>query len=411
MPLDDRFTVAMTTPPATSSGDLRTQVAIIGAGPAGLLLSHLLAAEGVESVVLETRSAEYVASRIRAGVLEHSTVDLLRRAGLGERLDREGDEHRGIHLQWPRERHHLDFVDLTGRSVFVYGQTEVQKDLVAARTAAGQEVHYEVSGTTLHDVRSEHPSVGFTDSAGTPRRLLADVVVGCDGSFGPSRAAVPEGVRRTWERTYPYSWLGILADVAPSTDELIYAWHPEGFAMHSMRSASVSRLYLQVPNGTDVQGWSDQRIWDSLATRLGHGQDGWSLNPGPITEKSVLPMRSFVSTPMRHGRLFLAGDAAHIVPPTGAKGLNLAVADVGLLAPALVELLRGNPRLADAYSETALRRVWRCTHFSWWMTTMLHTSGDDFDHELQLSQLRWVTSSDAGATGLAENYAGLPIGF
>ena len=241
---------------------------------------------------------------------------------------------------------------------------------------------------------------------------MADVVAGCDGSFGPSRSAVPDGVRQTWEKVYPYSWLGILADVAPSTDELIYAWHPDGFAMHSMRSATVSRLYLQVPNDTQVADWSDDRIWDGLATRLGHGQDGWALTPGPITEKSVLPMRSFVQTPMRHGRLFLAGDAAHIVPPTGAKGLNLAVADVALLAPALADLLgKDDARLADAYSDTALRRVWRCTHFSWWMTTMLHTGADPFDAQLQLAQLRWVTTSVAGATGLAENYAGLPIGF
>ena len=392
--------------------DVRTQVAIIGAGPAGLLLSHLLAADGVASVVVESRSEEYVASRIRAGILEQSTVDLLRACGLGERLEREGDPHRGIYLQWPGERHHLDFVDLTGRSVWVYGQTEVQKDLVAARHAAGQEIHYEVSGTALHDLTTDSPSVTFTDAAGADRRLVADVVVGCDGSFGPSRDAVPEALRGTWEKVYPYSWLGILADVPPSTDELIYAWHPDGFALHSMRSATVSRLYLQVPNGTAVEDWSDDRIWDALATRLGHGQDGWRLTPGPVTEKSVLPMRSFVQTPMRHGRLFLAGDAAHIVPPTGAKGLNLAVADVALLAPALVALLsKDDPRAAESYSDDALRRVWRCTHFSWWMTTMLHRSGDPFDEQLQLSQLRWVTSSEAGATGLAENYAGLPIGF
>jgi p-hydroxybenzoate 3-monooxygenase len=390
---------------------MRTQVAIVGAGPSGLLLSHLLAADGIESVVLETRSEEYVAGRIRAGILEQSTVDLLREVGLGERLDREGDPHRGIYLQWPEERHHLDFVDLTGRSVFVYGQTEVQKDLVAASHARGQEVHYEIRDTALHDLESDRPSVTFTDKDGAAQRLDADVVVGCDGSFGPSREAVPEAVRRTWEKTYPYSWLGILADVAPSTDELIYAWHPDGFAMHSMRSATVSRLYLQVPNDTRIEDWSDDRIWDALATRLGHGQDGWQLNPGPVTDKSVLPMRSFVQQPMRHGRLFLAGDAAHIVPPTGAKGLNLAVADVALLAPALAALLKGDPTLADGYSDAALRRVWRCTHFSWWMTTMLHTSGDPFDEQLQLSQLRWVTSSEAGATGLAENYAGLPIGF
>jgi p-hydroxybenzoate 3-monooxygenase len=390
---------------------MRTQVAIVGAGPAGVLLSHLLAAEGVESVVVETRSEEYVASRIRAGILEQSTVDLLRETGLGERLDREGDRHRGIHLQWPGERRQIDFVDLVGRSVWVYGQTEVQKDLVDAAHARGQELVYEVTDTALHDPETDRPSVTFTDTAGVPQRLEADVVVGCDGSFGPSRAAVPDDVRRTWERTYPYSWLGILADVAPSTDELIYAWHPDGFALHSMRSATVSRFYLQVPNGTDVADWSDDRIWEGLATRLGHGQDGWELATGPITEKSVLPMRSFVQQPMRHGRLFLAGDAAHIVPPTGAKGLNLAVADVALLAPALVALLAGDHALADAYSDTALRRVWRCTHFSWWMTTMLHASDDPFDRELQLSQLRWVASSEAGAAGLAENYAGLPIGF
>jgi p-hydroxybenzoate 3-monooxygenase len=391
---------------------MRTEVAIIGAGPAGLLLAHLLAGDGIESVVVESRSEEYVAARIRAGILEQSTVDLLRASGLGDRLEREGDEHHGIYLQWPHERHHIDFVALTGRSVWVYGQTEVQKDLVAAARARGQEIHYEVSDTALHDLETDRPSVTFTDSSGAAQRLEAGVVVGCDGSFGPSRTSVPEPLRRSWEKVYPYSWLGVLADVAPSTDELIYAWHPDGFALHSMRSATVSRLYLQVPSETPIEEWSDDRIWDALAIRLGHGQDGWTLTPGPITEKSVLPMRSFVQSPMRHGRLFLAGDAAHIVPPTGAKGLNLAASDVGLLAPALVALLRkGDDGLAAAYSDTALRRVWRCTHFSWWMTTMLHTSGDPFDAQLQLSQLRWVTSSEAGATGLAENYAGLPIGF
>ncbi|MEV4280441.1 4-hydroxybenzoate 3-monooxygenase [Actinoplanes xinjiangensis] len=388
---------------------MRTQVAIIGAGPAGLLLSHLLAQGGVESVVLETRSEEYVAARIRAGILEHSSVELLEAAGLGARIRAEGDEHRGIYLQWPGERHHLDFVDLTGRSVWVYGQTEVQKDLIAARRADDQEIHYEVSDVALHSLE-DRPYVTFTDVSGNPRRLDAAVIAGCDGSFGPSRAAVPAA--RVHERIYPYSWFGILADVAPSTDELIYAWHPNGFALHSMRSESVSRLYLQVPNGTDPQSWSDDRIWDELSTRLGHGQNGWKLNPGPITDKSVLPMRSYVQTPMRHGNLYLAGDAAHIVPPTGAKGLNLAIADVALLGRALIAKFRdADQRYADAYSDDAQRRVWRCTHFSWWMTTMLHTSGDEFDAELQLSQLRWVAGSRAGATGLAENYAGLPIGY
>ena len=382
---------------------MRTEVAIIGAGPAGLLLAHLLHRAGVEAVVLETRSQEYVGARIRAGILEQSSVDLLDSAGLGARLRAEGHEHRGIYLQWPGERHHLDFVDLTGRSVWVYGQTEVQKDLVAAGTA---EVIYEVGD--VHISPADPPYVEFVDRDGTPRRLDAAVVAGCDGSFGPSRSAVPAA--STFERVYPYSWLGILADVAPSTDELIYAWHPDGFALHSMRSPSVSRLYLQVPNGTDPATWSDQRIWDELGRRLGHGQDGWKLQPGPITDKSVLPMRSYVQTPMRHDRLFLAGDAAHIVPPTGAKGLNLAIADVALLSRALIDLLRsGNPSAADRYSDDALRRVWRCTHFSWWMTTMLHASGDPFDAQLQLSQLRWVASSSAGAAGLAENYAGLPL--
>jgi p-hydroxybenzoate 3-monooxygenase len=391
---------------------MRTDVAIIGAGPAGLLLAHLLAQDGIESIVVEARTKEYVAARIRAGILESSSVDLLRGVGLGTGVEAHGEEHRGIYLQWPSERHHLDFVDLVGRSVWVYGQTQVQADLVAASDAAGRPVYYGASDAAVHDPDAEHPFVTFTDAEGNDQRIDATAVAGCDGSFGPSRAAMPADKRDTWERVYPYSWLGILADVAPSTDELIYAWHPDGFAMHSMRSATVSRLYLQVPNGTDVADWSDDRIWTALATRLGEGQNGWHLESGPITDKSVLPMRSFVQSPMRYGRLFLAGDAAHTVPPTGAKGLNLAIADVALLAPALERLVhKQDSSLADAYSDTALRRVWRCEHFSWWMTSMLHTSGDRFDAQLQLSQLRWVTSSHAGAAGLAENYAGLPIGF
>jgi p-hydroxybenzoate 3-monooxygenase len=390
---------------------MRTQVAIVGAGPAGLLLSHLLAAEGVESIVVESRSQDYVLARIRAGILEQSSVDLLTEVGLGERLAAEGLAHRGIYLHWPGRRVHVDFMDLVGRSVWVYGQTEVTKDLVAAREAAGQPLYYSVRDTAVHDIDSERPAVSFVDEAGQGQRIDADVIAGCDGSFGPSRAAIPATAHTTWERVYPHSWLGVLAEVAPSTDDLIYAWHPDGFALHSMRSPSVSRLYLQVPADTDAADWADERIWAALATRLGHGYDGWELTPGPITEKSVLPMRSFVASPMRHGRLFLAGDAAHIVPPTGAKGLNLAIADVALLAPALAALLGGDARLADAYSDTALRRVWRCTHFSWWMTTMLHRSGDDFDAQLQLAQLRWVAGSRAAATGLAENYAGLPIGY
>ena len=389
---------------------MRTEVAIVGAGPAGLLLSHLLAGEGIDSVVIETRSREHVEARIRAGILESSTVALLDAAGLGERLHREGLEHRGIYLQWPGERHHLDFLDLAGCGVWVYGQTELTKDLGRARDVAGQQLYYGVTGTAVHDLDTDHPYVTCRTADGIEMRLDAEAIAGCDGALGPSRAAVPGTAKTTWERTYPYRWLGILADVAPSTDQLIYAWHPDGFALHSMRSPAVSRLYLQVEPDTDIASWPDDRIWDALATRLGHGQDGWALTPGPIAEKSILPFRSYVMAPMRYGRLFLAGDAAHTVPPTGAKGLNLAVADIAALAPALTAMLRKNSTaLADAYSATALRRVWRYTHFSWWMTTMLHTTGDPFDAQLQLSQLRWVATSTAGATGLAENYAGLPV--
>jgi p-hydroxybenzoate 3-monooxygenase len=388
----------------------RTRVVVVGAGPAGLLLTHLLDRAGIETVLLENRSPDYVLGRIRAGVLESSSVDLLTEVGLGERIHAEGDEHRGIYLHWPGEKHHVDFVDHVGRSVWIYGQTELTKDLMAARRAAGQQSYYEVSDVVLHDIATERPSVTFTDADGVARRVEGAAIAGCDGFHGPSRGAVPDDVRRTWERTYPFAWLGVLADVAPSTDELIYAWHPDGFALHSMRSATVSRLYLQVAPDEDLEQWSDERIWEALATRLGHGENGWTLQPGPITEKSVLPMRSFVATPMRHGRLFLAGDAAHIVPPAGAKGLNLAIADVALLARALTAwLVDGASGLAASYSEDALQRVWRCTHFSWWMTSMLHTTGDPFDEQLQLSQLRWVTSSEAGAAGLAENYAGLPL--
>ncbi|MGZ4581269.1 MAG: 4-hydroxybenzoate 3-monooxygenase [Nocardioidaceae bacterium] len=387
-----------------------TRVAIVGAGPAGLLLAHLLDLEGIDAVLIENRSPDYVLGRIRAGVLESSSVDLLREVGLGARLAAEGQEHRGIYLQWPTERHHIDFVDHVGRSVWIYGQTELTKDLMDAREAAGQQAYYEVSDVVLHDLESDAPSVTFTDASGAPVTVHAEAIAGCDGFHGPSRPTIPASVRDVWERVYPYAWLGVLADVPPSTDELIYAMHPEGFAMHSMRSATVSRLYLQVDPAEDLANWSDDRIWEQLALRLGHGQAGWTLQQGPITEKSILPMRSFVSTPMRHGRLFLAGDAAHIVPPTGAKGLNLAIADVALLARALAAWLTdGSTALVDAYSDSALRRVWRCTHFSWWMTSMLHTSGDRFDLQLQLSQLRWVASSHAAAAGLAENYAGLPL--
>jgi p-hydroxybenzoate 3-monooxygenase len=393
---------------------VRTQVGIIGAGPAGLLLGHLLAERGVDAVVVESRSRAYVEGRLRAGVLEHGTVDLLVAAGLGDRLLREGLRHDGIHLQWPGERAHLDFPALTGRSVWVYGQTEVVKDLIAARLVAGGQLLFEVTDTSVTEADGERPVLRCTDADGRPQVFECDAIVGADGFHGISRGEIPRQLQRAWQRTYPFAWLGILADVAPSTDELIYAWHPRGFAMHSMRSPEVSRLYLQVDVQDRIEEWSDDRIWSELQTRL--CLDGWELRTGALTEKGITPMRSFVSSPMRHGRLFLAGDAAHIVPPTGAKGLNLAVADVALLAPALAALLAGDASLADSYSDRATRRVWRTTHFSWWMTSMLHTAGgpgpvDPFDAELQLSQLRYVTSSTAAATTLAENYVGLPIDY
>jgi p-hydroxybenzoate 3-monooxygenase len=387
---------------------VRTQVGIIGAGPAGLLLSRLLHLQGIDSVVLENRSRDYVEARIRAGILEQHTVDTLTAAGVGDRLQREGLEHRGIHLQYPGHRYTLDFPELCGRTVWVYGQTEVTKDLIKAQLDGGPPLLFEVSDVRPEDVDGDNPRIRYTDPDGTEQVLECDVIAGTDGFHGPSRQVVQAAGGRVWERTYPYAWLGILADAAPATDELIYSWHPDGFALYSMRSPSVSRLYLQVDPTEKIEDWSDDRIWENLATRF--ALEGWEINTGPITEKSVLPMRSFVSAPMRRGRLFLAGDAAHIVPPTGAKGLNLAVADVTLLAQALVRLLQDKQTdLIDTYSDRALARVWRCTHFSWFMTSMLHRSGDDFDAELQLSQLRRIAASEPAARELAENYTGLPL--
>jgi p-hydroxybenzoate 3-monooxygenase len=389
---------------------MRTQVGIIGGGPAGLLLSRLLSLQGIDSVVLENRSRAYVENRIRAGILEQHSVDTLVDAGVGDRLRREGLEHRGIYLQYPGTRHKLDFVDLCGRTVWVYGQTEVVKDLIRAQLDGGPPLLFEVSDVVPEDVDGDAPRIRFTDAEGRPQVLECDVIAGTDGFHGVSRPVVAAGpeAHRLWERTYPYAWLGILADAAPATDELIYSWHPDGFALYSMRSPSVSRLYLQVDPAEKIEDWSDERIWDALDTRF--ALEGWSVNRGPVTDKSILPMRSFVSAPMRRGRLFLAGDAAHIVPPTGAKGLNLAIADVTRLATALVRLLQEKQNdLVDAYSDAALARVWRCTHFSWFMTSMLHRSGDDFDAQLQLSQLRRVCASEAAARELAENYTGLPI--
>jgi p-hydroxybenzoate 3-monooxygenase len=387
----------------------RTQVGIVGAGPAGLLLSHLLARRGIDSVVVELRSRAYCEARQRAGVLEQGSADLLRAVGLGARLDAEGLEHGGIYLQFGGERQHLDFRALTGRSVTVYAQTEVVKDLIAARLAAGAALEFEVTGTEVADLETDRPVLRYTAADGARHEVTCDVIAGCDGFHGISRDAIPAARLTVSEREYPYAWLGILARVPPSTDELIYAHHRNGFALHSLRSPAVSRLYLQVPPGTDAAQWPDERVWAELQTRL--GLPGWDLKEGPVLEKSVTPMRSYVSEPMRHGRLFLAGDAAHIVPPTGAKGLNLALADVAVLAEALgALLLEGRPELADAYSDTCLARVWRSTHFSWWMTTMLHPTpgADAMEARLQLAQLRYVTTSRAAAASLAENYTGYP---
>jgi p-hydroxybenzoate 3-monooxygenase len=390
---------------------MRTQVGIVGAGPAGLLLSHLLAARGIDSVVVEVRSREYCEARQRAGVLEHGSVSLLREAGLADRLDRQGIEHGGIYLQFDGERRHLDFRDLTGRTVTVYAQTEVVKDLIARRIAdAGPAaIEFSVSGTEVDGLDSGQPRLRYTSADGTRREVTCDAIAGCDGFHGICRPAVPARLLTITERDYPYAWLGILADVAPSTDELIYCHSRRGFALHSLRGPTVSRLYLQVSPEEDIARWPDERVWDELSLRF--ELPGWKLERGPVLDKGITPMRSFVSAPMRYGRLFLAGDAAHIVPPTGAKGLNLAMADVAHLAPALADLLHGDPRLADAYSATCLERVWRSTHFSWWMTTMLHATpgADDMEAALQLSQLRYVTSSRAAATSLAENYTGLPL--
>jgi p-hydroxybenzoate 3-monooxygenase len=383
---------------------MRTQVGIVGAGPAGLVLAHLLHLEGIESVVLEARSREYVESRVRAGVLEQGTVDLLLEAGVGERLRRQGMVHHGIELQFGGERHRIALSELAdGRAITVYGQQEVVKDLIAARLDAGLPLLFEAEAVSLHGLDSDQPTIRFADG-----ELECDVVAGCDGFHGICRDAVPDGVLSAYSREYPFAWLGILAQAPPSNEELIYAYHERGFALHSMRSPEITRLYLQCSPGEDLEEWPDERIWGELQTRL--GLPGWSLNEGPILERGVTPMRSYVVEPMRYGRLFLAGDAAHIVPPTGAKGMNLAVADVHVLADALVTWYRrGDESALDEYSATALRRVWRAEHFSWWMTSMLHRpdDSDEFDVKLQLAQLAYVCSSRAAATSLAENYVGL----
>jgi p-hydroxybenzoate 3-monooxygenase len=385
----------------------RTQVGIVGAGPAGLMLAQLLQLQGIDSVVLEGRSRAYCEQRIRAGVLEQGTVDLLEQAGVGDRLRREGLVHHGVELQFDGERHRIPLSDLTGRSIVIYGQTEVVKDLIAERVAQGQPLHFEAADVSVHDLTSERPRIRYRLD-GEAHELECDVIAGCDGFHGVCRASIPEQALTTFEREYPFGWLGILAAVPPSNEELVYAHHERGFALLSLRSPELSRLYVQCRPDEDIAEWSDDRIWEELQLRL--GLDGWTLDEGPVLEKGVTGMRSFVVEPMRHGRLYLAGDAAHIVPPTGAKGLNLAIADVRTLAEALGGWYgSGSTALLDSYSATCLRRVWRAEHFSWWMTSMLHRAPDDdgFDLRLQLSQLRYLASSHAAATSLAENYVGL----
>jgi p-hydroxybenzoate 3-monooxygenase len=379
---------------------------IVGAGPAGLTLAELLSQAGVEAIVLENRTREHVESRIRAGVLEQGTVAVLERAGVGKRLHREGLVHNGIHLQFDGGRHHISFAELlSGAGIVIYGQTEVVKDLIAARLEGGRPLLFGTSNVAVHEFDGASPYVTY-EHEGEEHRLDCDLIAGCDGFHGVCRPAIAP-LLRSYSREYPYGWLGILADAPPSSDELVYAHNERGFALLSLRSETRSRLYLQCRPDEQLADWPDDRIWEELALRT--SLEGWSLNEGPVLEKGVTGMRSFVAEPMQHGRLFLAGDAAHIVPPTGAKGLNLAVHDVRILADAVIDWYATSRTDGLAgYSSACLQRVWRAEHFSWWMTSMLHRApdGDDFDEKLQLSQLRYVTTSTAAATSLAENYVG-----
>jgi p-hydroxybenzoate 3-monooxygenase len=401
-----------------------TQVGIVGAGPAGLTLAHLLHLAGIESVVLERHDRAYVETRVRAGVLEHGSVDLLVRTGVGERLRRQGMVHHGVNFQLDGERHHIPLSELAGgRAITIYGQQEVVKDLIAARLAAGGEIVFEVDDVRVEGFESEDDLsaprrsggrsgavIRYRTVAGAEEELRCDVVAGCDGFHGVCRDAVPAGRLRAYERTYPFAWLGVLARTPPSCDELIYSNHERGFALYSLRSPEISRLYLQVAPDEDLADWPDERIWGELRTRL--GSPGWSLNEGPLIDRGVTQMRSFVVEPMRHGRLFLAGDAAHIVPPTGAKGMNLAIADVKVLADALARWYRrGDGSGLAAYSATCLERVWRVQDFSRTMTELFHAGlgGDAFDRQVQRARLRYVWSSTAMATAIAENYVGLDL--
>ncbi|WP_296951306.1 4-hydroxybenzoate 3-monooxygenase [uncultured Massilia sp.] len=386
---------------------MRTQVAIVGAGPAGLLLSHLLHLEGIESIVLESRSRAEIEATIRAGVLEQGSMDILNEAGVGARMRKEGALHHGIELAFGGRRHRIDLSGLTGKAITVYPQHEVIIDLVAARIAAGGQLLFEASDVAIAGIDGVRPTVSFMHD-GQARRIEADFVIGCDGFHGVSRPMIPAGVRQDFQRTYPFGWFGILVESAPSSDELIYARHARGFALVSTRSPTVQRLYFQCDPRDHVDNWSDDRIWAELHARL-ESDDGWRLKEGRIFQKNIIGMRSFVCAPMRSGRLFLAGDAAHIVPPTGAKGMNLAISDVKLLSRALQAYYRGGSEEAlDRYSGEALRRIWRAEFFSWWMTRLLHTFEDasPFDRQVQLAELENIVSSTALSTALAENYVG-----
>ena len=391
---------------------VRTQVGIVGAGPAGLLLARLLQAEGIESLVIEDRDRDYVENRIRAGVLEQSSVDVLNRAGVGERMRREGLEHDGIELRFQGSGHRVDFPALTGgKRITVYGQHEVIKDLITARLAAGAGIIFEVTGAAISGFDSDAPVVRY-EKDGVAHEIACDFIAGCDGFHGICRPAVPGEGLTVFERVYPYGWLGILAQSTPASHELIYAHHDRGFALLSMRSPTLSRLYLQCEPDDDLANWPDDRIWEELQRRTELNDGGFRIPEGPILQKGITPMRSFVVEPMQCGRLFLAGDAAHIVPPTGAKGMNLAVADVRNLTEAIAVFYRtGATALLDGYSARCLRRVWKAQRFSWWMTTMLHRNPDDtpFDRRRQLAELDYVTSSQAAMRSLAENYVGLPF--
>jgi p-hydroxybenzoate 3-monooxygenase len=389
---------------------MRTQVGIVGAGPAGLLLSQLLHLQGIDTVILERRSRAYVEGRIRAGVLEQGTVDLLDEAQVGQRMHQIGLVHDGIELSFGGRRHRIDFRALTGKAVTVYGQTEVTKDLINARLAAGGKIIFEAEDVSVHEFDGRKPKIRFRKD-GKAKELACDFIGGCDGFHGVCRVSVPQDALSIYERMYPFAWLGILAETPPVSEELIYCHHERGFALFSMRSPTLSRLYIQCAPDEHLDEWPDERIWDELRLRLG-GNAAAALQSAPSLEKSVTPMRSFVAQPMRFGRLFLAGDAAHIVPPTGAKGLNLAAADVHVLARALTEFYAsGRTALIDAYSETCLRRIWKAQRFSWWMTSMLHRfpGRSPFDDQLQLAELDYVTGSTAASTALAENYVGLPL--